>query len=363
MQNPLRLLPVPPALLLSGVLVGLFLLLTPPAVQAQAPETDDNPSAVVVTPVGVPPLLVGSFYRYEVQVGGVLAEGWRGPLAVLPSLGVPARNFQLADTIRDNAGIPELPTNLDPPDPKQRLELERQYGEIRAYFDALIKGYNYKAPQFAAAVEKPVTRHQLLQRPRTNRGVVVHVEGNLRRLRRYDAPLMAQLNGVHDVYEGWVFEQESAEPWCIVFPQLPVVVQGEPPLEPGERLNRPVAFDGYFFKAYGYANADKENKVTPLLIGNSPVLKGPPAEAGAPPAMASWSGVLLYGIFGIVLAVGLLAFVLTWWFRRGDARVRDKLTQIAHKQFVDPSELGDDVPEADGLGLPRGNRLSFPPEG
>src|SRR5262249_19569279 len=108
MQNPLRLLPVPPALLLSGVLVGLFLLLTPAAVQAQRPEADDT-LAVVVTPVGVPPLLVGPFYRYEMQVGGALAGGWHGPVAVLPSFGLPARNFQLADTIRDNAGIPELP--------------------------------------------------------------------------------------------------------------------------------------------------------------------------------------------------------------------------------------------------------------
>src|SRR5205814_1139288 len=100
-------------------------------------------------------------------------------------------------------------------------------------------------------------RHQLLTKPLTHRGVVVHLEGDLRRLRRYDPPLMAQLNGIDNLYEGWVFEKDSGDPWCIVFPELPTTNAGEPPLEVGERLNRPISFDGYFFKAYGYNNQEK----------------------------------------------------------------------------------------------------------
>jgi hypothetical protein len=314
------------------------------------PEPTAEEPAVQVAPVGVPPLLVGSFYRYQTLFGGMVAHGWQGPIAVMPSLLVPARNY--FDKIRDRAPLPQLPEALDPPDRQARIELEMKIGEVLAYCDAIDKAYMFKATQFAAALEaKQPTWKQLINNPRRNRGAVMQIKGNLRRLERFDPPLMVQANGVRDLYEGWIFQDDSNDPWCVIFPDLP---EG---LEPADKMNQPVTFDGYFFKVLGYRNEMKQDVFAPLLIGNSPVVEGP-LRAGGDDPMMHWSRALLYGIFSIVLTVMILATALTWWFRRGDARVRGKLSEIAHRQFVDPSTI-DDLPEPP----PAGYRAPLPPDG
>jgi hypothetical protein len=76
------------------------------------------------------------------------------------------------------------------------------------------------------------------------------------------------------------------------------------------------------------------------------VLKGELKPAPTIPGISEWGGMLMYGIFAIVVLVVVLAVGLTVWFRRGDAQVRSRLTQLAHKQFVDPSTVDEEGPNA-----------------
>jgi hypothetical protein len=171
-----------------------------------------------------------------------------------------------------------------------------------------------------------------MQEPRKYRGEVVHVEGHVRRVRRFDPPMMAEQAGVRDLYEGWLFDKAyGANPICLVFTELP---EG---LSIAEKMDQPVTFDGYFFKKYRYQAADgkAEGREAPLLIGNTPVLTAAPVAAAAP-ADTGWSTSLLIGFMALVLvSVGLL-LGLIWWFRRGDRQVRSRIARATAPTFAEP---------------------------
>jgi hypothetical protein len=335
MRSLWRLL-VPAGILLAGLVSIPALPGEEPAPAAAEAPRDETPAEVQPPPPGVPPLLIGPFYRYQRQIGPVLAVAWQGPLAVLPGLAIPPRNY--FDLIRDGEGLPVLPEDLDPQDPRKSLELEIQLAEVKAFHDALNHAYTYKPLQFAASAQHDLSWHHLVNAPLRNRGKVIHLEGNLRRLLQHDLPLGVRTDTRQHYYEGWVFQDDSNDPWCIVFIELP---EG---LKPADAMKQPVAFDGYFFKRLGYRNELKQPVSAPMLVGNSPLLRGPVADNAVGPALA-WSGVLLYGIFAIVVVVVVLASALTWWFRRGDALVRGRLSEIAHRNFVDPSTV--DLPSGE----------------
>jgi hypothetical protein len=206
--------------------------------------------------------------------------------------------------------------------------------EAEAFCEALFKANLASPGAFANSARRDLTFADLFNAPKRHRGEVVHFEGQLRRVRRGDAPAMAK--GVRDLYEGWAFDANyGANPVCLVFPELPAG------LSVAERLDEDVTFDGYFFKKYRYQSADSKPgyaREAPLFIGHSPVLRRGPAAAAAPPA--AWSTPLLIGFLGLLLATGVLAFGLHWWFRRGDRRVRDRLAGVRHREFVEPGSPG-----------------------
>jgi hypothetical protein len=334
--------------------VVLFAL-TAVTVADQVPT--DESSTVVPPPPGVPVLRFGAGSTARTQIGRMLVEGagqaslssveeprfvlgcaalWgqagQGPLDTLGVLATPIR--PVWDPIFDRKGV-VITLNPNPKTEEEKREFENQKGEYAAMCEVLTKAYMYKASQFAAEAQ-PFTRSELLQAPRRHRGDVVHVEGSLRRVIRHEPPLDIRPNGVRDVYEGWLFTNEDVNggtgSWCVYFTELP---EG---LEPAESMNHPASFDGYFVKSVGYTNKTGKELTAPMLVGNRPVLKSDPTViAEVVDEMTKLGPILLYGILGVIVIVLTLAVVLTLWFRRGDARVRQKLAEITARRFVDPA--------------------------
>lgn len=153
-------------------------------------------------------------------------------------------------TIRDKAPVPwweEMPSP-----------------ELEAYYHVLRSARQTPLPAFASADRNDLTYAQLLNEPEKHRGAIVHVEGILKRLLRFEAPPAA---GVATLYEGSIFDPliEGANPVRIVCTDLPDA------LFEGRELNERVAFDGFFFKRERY-RTERGRHDAPLVIGRAPVL-------------------------------------------------------------------------------------------
>lgn len=181
------------------------------------------------------------------------------------------------------------------------------------------------------------------------RGEIVHLEGTLRRLIPLSTPDLEN-DGVKEIYEGWMYVGNNT--LCVITSELP------PGLEPGEKLNKQVTFDGYFFKRYRYptAETDQNNhrvrRDAPLLVGYKLNL----VESTFSSEATTLSGNVVASIMAIIGAVVALAVLLGWWFRRGDRMVHSRVMAARHATFIEPaadSGTADfpptrlDAPEAD----------------
>jgi len=153
--------------------------------------------------------------------------------------------------------------------------------EFKAYCQALVAAHQTAASEFARHALHDVTYAHLFEEPDKYRAQVIHLEGRLTRVRRFDAPeFVRQAYDLPYLYEGWLFDPEvyGINSTCIVFTELP---SG---FEVVENNNRPVSFDGYFFKRYRYRGADGTLREAPLLIGHAPVNRRAGESAAAHPA-------------------------------------------------------------------------------
>jgi hypothetical protein len=250
---------------------------------------------------------------------------------VFPQI-VPPLPPEFMARVRDSRGLPVLSANLNKV-PGQ------EFDEIDAYLDAVHRAHSYSAAAFANSARQDVTYAHLWNEPHKYRGQVVHVEGRLKRVRRFDPGMMLSQAGVQDLYEGWIFaaEQYGANPVCTIFTDLP---DGVPV---AEDVQVSVAFDGYFFKKYRYKAGDSkpgEAREVPLLIGRAPVVQQSPAAATVP--VSSAFGSVLTGLLALVASTLALGLVLHWWFRRADRRVQVRLAAAQQREFVAPT--GDGSP-------------------
>jgi hypothetical protein len=219
-------------------------------------------------------------------------------------------------------------------------------GKSKLEWGAYIQALDYSAltPQhaFANSVREDVNYAQLYSEPWNYRGDVIHVEGRLKRVRRFDPPPAAE--HVRDLYEGWMFLKErGSEPVCLLFTELP---EG---LSVTEKTEVPVAFDGYFFKRYRYKAADSglnQAREAPLLIGRTLVLKGPVAATPETDGGAGGPS-LLVGFLGLVVLTVAFAVGITWWFRHDERRVQSRLADALAREFQPPP--ADDAPEPGNL--------------
>lgn len=202
------------------------------------------------------------------------------------------------------------------------------YAEARAYNYLLVQADATPAAAFAKSTRGDLTFAHLFEEPQKYRGQVVHIEGRLKRLRRFDAPRIAVKQGVPVLYEGWIFgDAYFSNPYCVIATAVPKSI----PL--GDTLAHRVAFDGYFFKRYRYSAGDGLRDA-PLLIGHV-LLDRESAAAGndSGDAFAKW---LLPTLIAVLVASALLVASLHWWFRRGDRQIRRYLDTTRNASFVEP---------------------------
>ncbi|HMF15214.1 MAG TPA: hypothetical protein VKE94_23025 [Gemmataceae bacterium] len=203
-----------------------------------------------------------------------------------------------------------------------------------AFSKVLFAASGISAEAFRKGASKDLTYAHVFNQPSRYRGQIVHVEGTLRQVRRFDPPATAKAAGVANLYEGWIFDPKrfGADPWCVVFTDLPTGIT------PGDKLSYSVSFDGYFFKRYLYesrnTNKPEHWRKAPLLVGRTVTLTAAPAAPAE--AESDWAGSLVPIFLGLVVGSIALAFGLGYWFRRGDRRVRQRLTTITDREFVEP---------------------------
>ncbi len=199
-----------------------------------------------------------------------------------------------------------------------------------AYCEALVKAHQTSQQAFAKSATRKLTFGNLFNEPQLHRGKVVHWEGRLKRLTRYEPPGETKLDGVKDRYEGWIFDPDNygAHPVCVIFTVLP---DG---LEPGDKLDVRVSFDGYFFKKYRYQAADVLRD-SPLLIGHTIIVKQAPVKSDSEEG-GFFSGIMAVTFLAVLGGVFFLAFLLTLWYRRSDRVVQARLINAQASTFMLP---------------------------
>ena len=272
------------------------------------------------------------------------AVGMRQPTCVL-SVVLAGQSMSLWDALP--ASPPARPGNAPakalPVDPDLLLGVEdrapvrnadENYDEFQAYNLLLVRAHKTAAGAFAKGARRDLTFAHLFEEPGKHRGQIVHIEGLLRRLRKFDAARLAAKVGVPALYEGWVFDAEYGyNPYCVIVTELPKSIQI------GEKLDRHVSFDGYFFKRYRYKAGDGVRDA-PLLIGRTltpSASQGTAANARAPWLDSSTPWVLI-AFLAILLVTAGFGIALTLWFKRGDKQVRARLDAARDAAFVEPGE-------------------------
>jgi len=199
--------------------------------------------------------------------------------------------------------------------------------EALAYDLLLLHAHRMPTDVLRTAARRDLTFAHLFGPERWKyRGELVHVEGRLRLLRRYDPPesLSDDPDKITDLYEGWVFIEEYGQnPFCVVASVLP---DG---LKPAEKLDVPVEVDAYFFKRYLYGARDGR-RLAPLLIGKTIIAKPGPVETSQN-AVWAMPGAVVAGIFVLIGATAAVGVVVVWWFRRSDREVRARLAELRQR--------------------------------
>src|SRR5262249_1993919 len=82
---------------------------------------------------------------------------------------------------------------------------DQNYYEFRAYHYLLLQAHKTPLAWLAENARQDLTFAHLFEEPAKYRGELVHIEGKLRRLRRFDSARLAQQQGVRTIYEAWIY--------------------------------------------------------------------------------------------------------------------------------------------------------------
>ncbi len=222
--------------------------------------------------------------------------------------------------------------------------------EAEGYVHVLVQAHNTSLKAFEGAADRSLSYAHLFNSPAAYRGQVARAQGRLRRINRFEPPPEALAQGIHDLYEAWIINDDyGANPYCVVFTNWPVGL-------PRELLGKStidhkvfVTFDGYFFKKFRYKAVDSKEKTrreAPMLIGNSLLVGGviPPARAKETP----WLAQFLYVFMGLLGGVVVFVAALALWLRRNDRRTQRRIQATRNTEFVLPTP--DALPVAPPVG-------------
>jgi hypothetical protein len=239
--------------------------------------------------------------------------------------GVPALNAELLRSVEDNKQMPDLRNKVLKGIPRETLD------EIEVYCQALVNARDTAPELFAKEARddenRTITYAQLFRQPDLHRGKVIHMAGRLKRIRRENAPQLAQQRGVKYIYEAWVFSETlKSNPVSVLFLHLPEGL----PVE--ESMSQNVSFDGYFFKKYLYRSSDGWRQ-TLLFVAPTLNIVGPiqaPAEVGS--GMPQY---VVYAIAGLIAGTIVLVVGLSLLFRHSDQKLRRRLAEVQAARAMD----------------------------
>jgi hypothetical protein len=212
---------------------------------------------------------------------------------------------------------------------------DENFNEALSYTYLLVWAHNRSPVALARKARADLTYVHLIEESSKYRGALVHVEGRMRRLTRFDAPRLAAKDGVATLYEAWVFGEHSpSNPFCLIASEIP------PGVKTGEKIDDKVVFDAYFFKRYRYKAGDGWREA-PLLIGcGFELLEAEPPSAATP--TEEFGGMFIPILLVLLAGTVVLAAALAWWFRRGDRTVHTKLHEFRPSEFI--NSPADELP-------------------
>jgi hypothetical protein len=307
------------------LLLVLALASSPPYGRSAEPPADSNPLFVDDQTRGLVAASTAVAMRDALSTAGLLALGqgtmlWQTEPAEAPQRIAASDKVEPIDAA--------LLAGVQDREPVQGAD--QNYNEYRAFNYTLLQARKTPVQALARAGRRDLTYAHLFEEPEKYRGQVIHVQGRLRRLRKFDTNQQATKEGVPILYEAWIFDQLNyANPYCVVITELPAAIKV------GDAVDYQVACDAYFFKRYRYKAGDGVRDA-PLLIGRS--LLAQPAAAAEPEPVMSIPDWLLWGFLVFLIATFALGTGLAWWFHRGDRRVRERLDRTRHVAFLDPEQ-------------------------
>lgn len=172
---------------------------------------------------------------------------------------------------------------------------------------------------------------------------LIHVEGKLALVTEMKSTDdLKELSGVDKLYEVWVYAKGTNKLVCLVASELP---EG---IKPGEDFEIMVSFDAYFFKLWHYESrqqkegskdADKKQwQRAPLFLGKNFQVVAPIE------VQSTYSPMMLMSVVGGLCALGLTAFLISLWFRKGDQHVRASATRKISDQVNFENAPEDSTP-------------------
>ncbi len=262
----------------------------------------------------------------------------------------PPLDQKLLDLVLDSTPMPPKAEERGPDLRKDQKAI------IAVWTQAVLQSFRTPLDAFkkSAKENEKLTFAHLYNQPANHRGKVIPVQGRMKRLRRWDAPWAVKKEGIPEVYEGWIYSATGgATPYWVIFTDLP---EG---LKEAETMDRQVTFYGYFLKKVKY-RAVKGDFDTPLLVGPTVELSNP-KKVPPPPSTEPFPMQVLGWAVGLVAVISLFLVLLSWWFRRGDRALHQKL---AHMQAERAREMLVDVDqEMEGSPQPLEPKTSDLPNG
>ncbi len=219
--------------------------------------------------------------------------------------------------VRDDRGIPSA---------------KEDDQEVLAYWETNLIASQTDPMAFQRAVDKSITRADMINHPVKNRGKVVQIKGRLVRLRQIEPSPMAIQAGVPRLYEGWIINEiYGANPTVVLVSALATG------MVPAESMDTQVEVNGFFFKRYRYESAGPGPDGTPyrrapLVIGRS--ILSLPTTPILPSSERQALGSLLPWFLGMVAGTGGLVAALTFWLARRDEIVRRRI-RLMQGQSID----------------------------
>lgn len=222
---------------------------------------------------------------------------------------------------------------------------DRNRFEFEAYNDVILHARQFTTVELIAAGRRDIGVLDLLNRNvgRDYQYKLITLEGRLLRARRLEPNKPLAAAGLTGFYECWMFPAKRSEPVCFVCLDLPDGLQPSLLYEPSKRIT----IAGYYFKPIAYESEAPDLKdarkskveVAPLLIGRGFQLIPEPIVDTS----KEWREGFFPGLTALIGTIIAFALGLTWWFRRGDRRVKRTLNE-RRNQNPFPTLASDEIP-------------------